>query len=147
MRVTEVRVILTCPGHSYLLVKLMTDEPGLYGVAEAIRHFSPLLIGRDAQRIEDLRQLLYGYWRGGPVAMAAQAAIDLALWDIKGKQAGLPVCQVLGGKARNGILCYSYASGRDAVRTPSQRSSAASAGWRAAQTGPCMSIRRPFGTH
>jgi len=144
MRITEIRVILTCPGRNYLLVKVMTDEPGLYGVgegtlngsepvvAEAIRHFSPLLIGRDPQRIEDLWQLLYrhSYWRGGPVAMAAQAAIDLALWDIKGKQAGLPVYQLLGGKARDGVLCYSHASGRDAVECEDSARSLISQGFR-----------------
>ncbi len=129
MKITEVKVIVTCPGRNYVFVKVMTDVPGLYGigegtlngsetiVAEALRHMSHLLIGRDPQRIEDTWQLLYrqGYWRGGPIFMAAIAAIDFALWDIKGKQAGLPVYQLLGGKARDGVMCYTHASGRDAV--------------------------------
>jgi mannonate dehydratase len=129
MRITEVRVILTCPGRNYLFVKILTDEPGLYGlgegtlngsesiVAEAVRHIGHLLIGRDPQQIEDLWHLVYrqAYWRGGPIFMAASAAIDIALWDIKGKQAGLPVYQLLGGKARDGITCYSHASGRTAI--------------------------------
>lgn len=129
MRITEVRVILTCPGRNYLFVKILTDQPGLYGVgegtlngsetvvAEALRHISHLLIGRDPQRIEDIWHLVYrhAYWRGGPIFMAALAAIDIALWDIKGKQAGLPVYQLLGGKARESITCYSHASGRDPV--------------------------------
>ncbi len=129
MRITDVKVIVTCPGRNYVFVKVYTDEPGLYGVgegtlngsepvvAEALRHITPLLIGRDPQRIEDIWQLIYrhGYWRGGPVAMAALAAIDFALWDIKGKQAGLPVYQLLGGKARDGVMCYTHASGRDHV--------------------------------
>ena len=131
MQITEVRVIVTCPGRNYVFVKVLTDEPGLYGVgegtlngsepivAEALRHISHLLIGRDPQRIEDTWHLLYrqGYWRGGPIFMAALAAIDMALWDIKGKQAGLPVYQLLGGKARDGVMCYSHAGGRDAVET------------------------------
>ncbi len=131
MKITEVRVIVTCPGRNYVFVKVMTDVPGLYGVgegtlsgsepivAEAIRHMSHLLIGRDPQRIEDTWQLLYrqGYWRGGPIFMAAIAAIDFALWDIKGKQAGLPVYQLLGGKARESVMCYSHAFGRDALET------------------------------
>jgi mannonate dehydratase len=129
MKITEVKVILTCPGRNFVFVKMMTDQPGLYGigegtlngsepiVAEAIRHISPLLIGRDPQQIEDLWHLVYrqGYWRGGPIFMAALAAIDIALWDIKGKQANLPVYQLLGGRARDGVMCYSHASGRDAI--------------------------------
>lgn len=129
MKITKLDVILTCPGRNYLFVKLYTDEPGLYGVgegtlngsepivAEAIRHMIHLLVGRDPQRIEDIWQLLYrqSYWRGGLIFMAAIAAIDTALWDIKGKQAGLPVYQLLGGKARDSVMCYSHASGRDEV--------------------------------
>ena len=129
MHITDIKVILTCPGRNYVFVKIMTSEPGLYGigegtlsgsepiVAEALRHITPLLIGRDPQRIEDLWHLIYrhGYWRGGPIFMAALAAIDFALWDIKGKQANLPVYQLLGGKARDGVMCYTHASGRDAV--------------------------------
>ncbi|MCC6443059.1 MAG: D-galactonate dehydratase family protein [Armatimonadetes bacterium] len=131
MKITDVRVILTCPGRNYLFAKVMTDEPGLYGVgegtlngsepivAEALRHIAPLLIGRDPQQIEDLWHLVYrqGYWRGGPIFTSALAAIDIALWDIKGKQAGLPVYQLLGGKARDGVMCYSHAGGRDPVET------------------------------
>ncbi len=129
MKIIDVKVIVTCPGRNYVFLKIVTDEPGLYGigegtlngsepiVAEALRHVSPLLIGRDPQRIEDTWQLIYrqGYWRGGPIFMAALAAIDLALWDIKGKQAGLPVYQLLGGKARDGVMVYSHAGGRDPV--------------------------------
>jgi mannonate dehydratase len=125
MKITDVRVIVTCPGRNYVLVKIMTDEPGLYWVgegtlngsepivAEALRHIAPLLIGRDPQRIEDIWQLVYrqGYWRGGPIFMTALAAIDIALWDIKGKQAGLPVYQLLGGRARDGVLVYRHGHG------------------------------------
>jgi mannonate dehydratase len=131
MKITEVKVIVTCPGRNYVFVKILTDTPGLYGigegtlngsepiVAEAIRHIAHLLIGRDPQRIEDLWHLVYrqGYWRGGPIFMAALAAIDIALWDIKGKQANLPVYQLLGGRARDGVMCYSHAGGRDEIET------------------------------
>ena len=92
----------------------MTDEPGIYGIGEgtlnnsepivatAIEHLSKLIIGRDPAQIEDIWHTLYfsGYWRGGPVFMTAIAAIDFALWDIKGKVAGLPVYQLLGGRSR-----------------------------------------------
>jgi len=129
MKITEVRVIVTCPGRNFVFVKVLTDQPGLYGigegtlagsepiVAEAIRHMSHLIVGRDPRQSEDIWHLLHrqGYWRGGPIFAAAQAAIDLALWDIKGKIANLPVYQLLGGKARDGVRCYSHASGRDAL--------------------------------
>ena len=76
-------------------------------------HVCPLLIGRDARRIEDTWQYLYkgAYWRRGPVTMTAIAAVDVALWDIKGKLAGLPVYELLGGAARDGVLVYCHASG------------------------------------
>lgn len=125
MKITEVRVILTCPGRNYVLVKVMTDE-GVYGVgdgtlngselavAAAVEHCSHLLIGMDPQRIEDIWYFLYHhtYWRGGPVYAAAIGAIDIALWDIKGKVANMPVYQLLGGAARDKVLCYGHAGGR-----------------------------------
>jgi mannonate dehydratase len=78
-------------------------------------HVAPLLIGQDASRIEDTWQFLYrsAYWRRGPVTMSAIAAVDMALWDIKGKAAGMPVYQLLGGPSRTGLLAYGHASGND----------------------------------
>lgn len=124
MKITEVRVIVTCPARNYVVVKVVTDE-GVHGVgegtlngseravAEALRHSSELLIGMDPHRIEDIWHLLYhhAYWRRGPIQMAVVSAIDTALWDIKGKVAGLPVYQLLGGKAREGCRVYGHASG------------------------------------
>ena len=95
----------------------MTDT-GVYGLGDATvngremavvtyleEHVIPCLIGRDPSNIEDIWQYLYKgvYWRKGPINMAAIAAIDMALWDIKGKVAGLPVYQLLGGKSRKGV--------------------------------------------
>ena len=83
-------------------------------VASYLRdHVCPLLVGRDARRIEDTWQYLYrgAYWRRGPVTMTAIAAVDVALWDIKGKIAGLPVYELLGGAARDGVMVYCHASG------------------------------------
>jgi mannonate dehydratase len=128
MKITEVRVIVTCPGRNYVLLKILTDEPGLYGVGDATLngrelavatvlrdHLAPLLIGRDPDQIEDIWQSLFrgAYWRGGPVLMTALAGIDLALWDIKGKRANMPVYSLLGGKCRQGALAYTHAGGRD----------------------------------
>lgn len=129
MKITRVKVVVTCPGRNYVLVKIETDQPGLYGwgdatlngreltVASALQeHLTSLLIGRDPDRIEDTWQYLYrgAYWRGGPVLMTALAGIDMALWDIKGKVAGLPVYSLLGGKTREGALAYRHCDGRDA---------------------------------
>jgi len=126
-KITRVKVVVTCPGRNYVLVKIETDD-GLYGWGDATlngrelapatlieQHLAPLLIGMDADRIEDIHQFLArgSYWRGGPIQMTAIAGIDMALWDIKGKRAGLPVYSLLGGKSREGALAYSHASGRD----------------------------------
>ena len=77
-------------------------------------HLLPLIMGRDPEDIEDIWQMLYNgaYWRRGPVTMAAIAAIDVALWDIKGKVLGSPLWNLLGGRSRTGVLVYSHASGR-----------------------------------
>jgi len=142
LKITDVRVIVTCPDRNYVLVKVLTNEPGLYGVGDATlngrelsvataleKHIAPLLIGRDPEQIEDTWQYLYRgpYWRGGPIQMTAVAGVDLALWDIKGKRAGMPVYQLLGGRTRLGALAYTHASGsdftevEDAVRRALQR--------------------------
>ena len=128
LKIDDVRVIVTCPDRNYVLVKIVTSEPGLYGVGDATlngrelavaedlkEHIAPLLIGRDPEQIEDTWQYLYrgSYWRGGPVQMTALAGVDLALWDIKGKRAGMPVYQLLGGRTRVGALAYTHASGAD----------------------------------
>jgi mannonate dehydratase len=128
LKITDVRVIVTCPDRNYVLVKILTNEPGLYGVGDATlngrelavattleKHLAPLLIGRDPEAIEDTWQYLYRgpYWRGGPVQMTALAGVDLALWDIKGKRAGMPVYQLLGGRTRHGALAYTHAAGND----------------------------------
>ena len=131
--ITDVRVFLTAPdGQNLLVVRVDTNQPGLYGlgcgtnayrvhaVREMILHsLRPLLIGRDASRIEDLWQLMYqsGYWRGGPVAGNAVSGIDMALWDIKAKEAGMPLYALLGGRCRDRLTVYRHcnASTREAV--------------------------------
>src|SRR5215204_6857542 len=105
MRITDARVIVCSPGRNFVTLKLTTED-GITGLGDATLngrelavasyltdHVIPLLIGRDARRIEDLWQYFYkgAYWRRGPVTMTAIAAIDVALWDIKGKAAGMPV--------------------------------------------------------
>src|SRR5690606_38125430 len=126
MIIDKAEVIVTSPDRNFVTLKLTTDE-GLTGLGDATLngrelavvaylkdHVVPLLLGRDAHRIEDTWQFLYrsAYWRRGPVTMAAIAAVDTALWDIKGKAAGMPVYQLLGGACREGLLAYGHASGK-----------------------------------
>lgn len=127
MKITEANVIVTSPSRNFVTLKITTDD-GVTGLGDATlngrelavaayltEHVAPLLLGLDPHRIEDTWQFLYrsAYWRRGPVTMAAIAAVDMALWDIKGKVANLPVYQLLGGASRTGLRVYGHASGRD----------------------------------
>jgi mannonate dehydratase len=130
-KIVNARVIVTCPGRNFVTLKVETDE-GVHGIGDATLngrelavasyladHVVPTLIGRDAHRIEDIWQYLYrgAYWRRGPVTMSAIAAVDMALWDIKGKIAGLPVYQLLGGASRDGVMVYGHANGTSVEET------------------------------
>jgi mannonate dehydratase len=125
LRITSAKVIVCSPGRNFVTLKMSTDD-GVTGVGDATlngrelavaayleEHVIPALIGRDPARIEDTWQYLYrgAYWRRGPVTMSAIAAVDTALWDIKGKVAGLPVYQLLGGRSRDGVTVYGHANG------------------------------------
>jgi mannonate dehydratase len=125
LKIASAEVVVTSPSRNFVTLKLTTDE-GLLGLGDATlngrelavaaylrEHVAPLLVGRDPHRIEDTWQYLYrgAYWRRGPVTMAAIAAVDMALWDIKGRVAGLPVYQLIGGASRSGLLAYGHASG------------------------------------
>src|ERR1700693_5808532 len=109
-------------------VKIITDQDGLYGygcatftqradlVKPAVeRYLKPFLLGKTTDRIEDIWQSCYdsSYWKNGPVLNNAISGVDQALWDIKGRQAGMPVYQLAGGKCREAADCYAHASGRD----------------------------------
>lgn len=127
MKITGAEVFVGGPGKNYVTLKIMTDA-GIYGIgdgtlstretltAEYLREYLiPCLIGMDPRNSEDIWQYFYrgAYFRRGPIAMAAYGAIDLALWDIKGKIAGLPLYQLFGGKSRDGAMVYGHAVGTD----------------------------------
>jgi mannonate dehydratase len=128
-KIKDVGVIATAPAGSRLtVVKITTDQDGLYGygcgtftqradlVNLAVQNYlRPFLVGKPADRIDDMWQAMYNssYWRNGPVLNNAISGVDQALWDIKGRQAGMPVYQLLGGKHREAADCYGHASGRD----------------------------------
>ena len=126
MRIVDARVIVCSPGRNFVTVKLLTED-GITGLGDATLngrelavasyltdHVLPLVVGRDARRIEDTWQYLYkgAYWRRGPVTMAAIAAVDVALWDILGKSANVPVYRLLGGASRDRVLVYAHANGK-----------------------------------
>ena len=129
LKITDVKTILTQPGGEHLVVvKVLTSEPGLYGVgcathgerplavAAAIdQHVKPLVIGKECDRIEDIWQTSYvaSYFRSGVTLNNALSGIDGALWDILGKQVGLPVYKLLGGKVREAVPLYAHASAKD----------------------------------
>jgi mannonate dehydratase len=127
MNIGKAEVLVASPGRNFVTLRITTDD-GLTGLGDATLngreravaayladHVVPLLIGRDASRIEDTWQYLYrgAYWRRGPVTMASIAAVDTALWDIKAKAAGMPLYQLLGGRSRDGLLAYGHARGRE----------------------------------
>jgi mannonate dehydratase len=147
LTIKDARVVTTSAGGNYrwIFLKIITSEPGLYGigsannnyqayaVAEAItKHLIPFIIGKDADRIEDLWQSahLRTYWRNGPVNNCALSAMDMALWDIKGKRAGMPVYDLLGGKVREAVPCYDHITGKDAESAAEAVQKSLSSGYR-----------------
>jgi len=144
-KITAARVIVTCPGRNFVTLKIETSQ-GVHGVGDATLngrelavasyltdHVIPCLIGRDAHQIEDIWQYLYkgAYWRRGPVTMAAIAAVDMALWDIKAKIAGLPLYQLLGGACRTGVMVYGHANGATIEETLDNAAAYAEQGYKA----------------
>lgn len=126
-KIERAEVFVCSPGRTFVTLRITTSD-GVVGLGDATLngrelavasylrdHVAPQLVGRDPANIEDTWQYLYkgAYWRGGPVAMTAISAVDVAHWDILARTAGLPVYQLLGGRSRTGVTVYGHASGRD----------------------------------
>src|SRR5580692_12471557 len=127
MKIKDARVFVCSPGRNFVTRKIYTDA-GVNGLGDATlngremavasyltEHVIPCIVGRDPFQTEDIWQYLYrgAYWRRGPVTMTAIAAVDVGLWDIKGKSLNTPVYNLLGGKSREGVLVYAHANGID----------------------------------
>ncbi|MCC6342900.1 MAG: galactonate dehydratase [Bryobacterales bacterium] len=126
MKITAIKtLVVNARMRNWILVKVETSEPGLYGWGEAtlewktkgvvgsVEDLSVLLIGQDPRRVEHIWQMMHRqyFWRGGVVTMTAMSGIDQALWDIKGKEAGKPVCELLGGPVRDSLRLYDHLGG------------------------------------
>ncbi|WP_114210836.1 D-mannonate dehydratase ManD [Acidisarcina polymorpha] len=131
MKIVAARLIVCSPGRNFVTLRVDTDE-GVSGLGDATLngrelavasyledHVIPCLIGRNPAQTEEVWQYLYrgAYWRRGPITMTAIAAVDMALWDIKGKALNTPVYNLLGGASRHGCLVYAHANGADIAET------------------------------
>ncbi|MEO1009678.1 MAG: D-mannonate dehydratase ManD [Bacteroidota bacterium] len=145
MKIVNAEVIICSPGRNFVTLKIETDQ-GIYGLGDATlngrelavatylkEHLIPCILDRDPFDTEDIWQYLYRgvYWRRGAVNMTAIGAIDMALWDIKGKALGVPVHALIGGKSRHKLLTYTHAQGKDRAETLEKISETISKGFKA----------------
>jgi len=127
MKITDAKIIITCPGRNFVTLKINTDQ-GIFGLGDATlngmekpvasfleSYCIPVLLGKDPRNTEDIWHYFYRgvYWKRGSVAMTALSAIDMALWDIKGKALNTPLYNLIGGKSREKVMVYAHANGRN----------------------------------
>jgi L-alanine-DL-glutamate epimerase-like enolase superfamily enzyme len=149
MRITDVKCFpVWGGGRNFFIVKVETDE-GLHGIgeagitwremamAEAVNHLKPFLIGEDPARIEHLWQLMFrgGFFPAGRIGCAAISAIDIALWDIKGKALGVPVYDLLGGRVRDRAVCYPHTGAPTPAEAAEKARQLVSEGWKFIRLG------------
>jgi galactonate dehydratase len=151
MKITAIRPIVADGGHRIIVfVKVETDQPGLVGWGEAtlegkprallgcIADMEPQLLGQDPRRIEHCWQLLYrgAFWRMGVIGLSVISAIDQALWDIKGKDLGVPVYELLGGRVRDKVRMYTHFGGATPEALAANARAKVERGWTAIKTVP-----------
>jgi galactonate dehydratase len=135
-------------GRNFLFVKVETDE-GIYGigeagltwkelaVAEAVNHLGHIIMGEDPMRTEHIWQLMLrgAFFPGGKVVASAMSAIDIALWDIKGKALNLPVYSLLGGLVRQKVVCYPHIGGATPEKIAESARQKVQEGWKFVRFG------------
>ena len=150
MKVTQIKSysVADSEGRPYLIVKVETDE-GIHGLGEigirfwgsaissAIEHLSEIVIGEDPFSTERLWQHIFrgGFFPADKVYCCAISAIDIALWDIKGKAVGMPVYKLLGGPVRDKVVCYPHTQGRTTAELVESCKAAVDAGWKFVRWG------------
>jgi len=145
MKITDAKIIITCPGRNFVTLKINTDQ-GIFGLGDATlngmekpvasfleSYCIPVLLGKDPRNTEDIWHYFYRgvYWKRGSVAMTALSAIDMALWDIKGKALNTPLYNLIGGKSREKVMVYAHANGRNLDDAIMQAGSEKEKGFRA----------------
>lgn len=151
MKITAVKPIMADGGHRvFVFVKVETDQPGLFGWGEAslegkpravagcVEDFEPMIVGEDPHRVEYIWQILYrsAFWRQGVIGLSAISGIDQALWDIKGKDLGKPVYELLGGPVRDKARMYTHFGGATPEQAAENALSKVAKGWTAIKTVP-----------
>lgn len=151
MKITGVKTLFADGGQRvYVFVKVETDQPGLVGWGEAsleakpravagcVADMEPMILGEDPRRIEYIWQILYrgAFWRQGVIGMSAISGIDQALWDIKGKDLGKPVYELLGGRVRDKVRMYTHFGGDTPDAAVKSAMNKVEKGWTAIKTVP-----------
>ena len=123
MKITGIETVIVHAVHrNWIFVKVLTDQPGLWGWGEAtlewktravtgtIEDLKPFVVGEDPMRIEHLvnKMTRFSFWPLGSIGLTAVSGIEQALWDIKGKALGVPVWQLLGGRVRDSVRVYTH---------------------------------------